>query len=153
MTHFRCLLPPFLSLIFYLHLFSFTKIVSGAFQETPASFLGEIGSKVTLRCSYYQVYERANNQQIRIRIDWLKAEPQLADTQATLAPPFEPFYEDKRRIFIKYARSEGNDLVKNTSTIEIVEVKYEDMGRYKCVINGGKTYGGEESPVAEIKLS
>ena len=41
----------------------------------------------------------------------------------------------------------------NTSTIEIIDALYEDMGRYKCIINGGSTYGGDESPVAEVKLT
>ena len=157
MFPFGTFLPVNFSHFFYVFLFgqllNYAYVVYGAFQETPASFLGEINSRVVLRCTYYQEIDRLMSGPIRIRIDWLKAEPQLADTSASLPPPFEPFFEDKRRIFIKYQREEFENLVKNTSIIEIVEAKYEDMGRYKCVVNGGNTYGGDESPEAQIKLS
>ena len=141
----------------YLFLFSlfignfFIPDVFAAFRETPASYLGEINSRVTLTCAFYQEMGRLN-EPIRIEIEWLFAKPRIAPTSSNIAPEFKPFYEDRRRIFVTYARSEADRIVTNSSTIEIRNAMYEDMGKYKCIINKGSTYGGFESPIAEIRL-
>ena len=137
---------------FYLFLL-FVSYSHGAFRETPASFLGEIHQKIILRCSFYQEINTGSNEPIRIRIEWLKADPQTTPTTATLQSDYKVFHEDRRRIFINHIRTESDDIVTNTSTIEITDSRFEDMGKYKCIINGGSTYGGHESPVADVKLT
>ena len=129
----------------------FGYFVHAAFRETPASYLGEINSRVTLTCAFYQEIGRLN-EPVRIEIEWLKAEPRINPTSTNTPPEFVPFYGDRRRVFVTYVRSEADRLVTNSSTIEITQAKYEDMGKYKCIINKGVTYGGFESPDAEVKL-
>ena len=136
-----------------LFLFNYFWLSQSAFRETPASFLGEIHQNIILRCSYYQEITPGINEAIRIQIEWLKADPQVTPTAAEKQPVFEVFHADRKRIFIEHALTEGDGIVTNTSTIKILDSRFEDMGKYKCIINKGTTFGGDESPVADVKLT
>ena len=107
-------------------------VTSCGFRETPAFSTGELHEKIVLRCSYYKEFDRlAGASSNKIRIEWLKADPQITtsggSSSSNQQSNFKPFLEDKKRIFIKIGSTSDTDwknpypdIVTNTRGVQCI---------------------------------